>query len=113
MSIQGALITELDTFTGNPSDSTYLLIDNGSATYKIGANSLTGILELSVSSVSSLPQTISNPKITSDMKAIHAVLSDPSAQISDWTVTTSAGSAVISGSIMGTTDITLYLIVPR
>ena len=113
MSIQGSYITQLDTFSGNTSSSTYLAIDNGSATYKIDANALTGTLELSVSSVSSLPQTISNSKITSDMKVIHSVLSNPSAQTGDWTVTTSAGSAQISGTISGTTNITLYLTVPR
>lgn len=37
MAITGTLITELDTFTGNPSNTTYLPIDNGSATYKIDA----------------------------------------------------------------------------
>lgn len=113
MAITGTLITELDTFTGNISNTTYLPIDNGSATYKIDANSLVGVLELSVESVDTLPQTISNTKITTDMKAIHSILSNPSAQVGDWTVTTSAGSAVISGSISGTTDITLYLAVPR
>lgn len=113
MALQGTLITELDTFTGNTTDTTYLLIDNGSATYKIDANSLVGVLELSVESVDTLPQTISNAKITADMKAIHSILSNPSAQASDWTVTTSAGSVVISGTINGTTDITIYLAVPR
>lgn len=109
MAITGTLITELDAFTGNPSDATYLPIDNGSATYKIDANELTGVLEVSASSVSSLPQTITNSKITAGMKVVHSVLSDPSAQVSDWTVTTSAGSVSITGSISGTTDITLYL----
>lgn len=109
MAITGTLITELDTFTGNPSNTTYLPIDNGSATYKIDARSLAGVLEITASSVSSLPQTISNSKITADMKVIHSVLSNPSAQAGDWTVTTSAGSVQITGSISGTTDITLYL----
>ena len=109
MAIQGTLITELDAFTGNPSNTCFLPIDNGSATYKIDANALTGVLEVSASSVSSLPQTISNSKITAGMKVVHSVLSNPSAQTGDWTVTTSAGSVSIAGSISGTTDITLYL----
>lgn len=109
MALQGTFIGELDTFTGNPSNETYLPIETASATYKIDANTLTGVLELSVSSVSSLPQTISNAKITSTMKVIHSVLSNPSAQTGDWTVTTNNGSLSISGSISGTTNITLYL----
>ena len=113
MSIQGSYITQLDTFSGNTSSSTYLAIDNGSATYKIDANSLVGTLEVSVNSVSALPQTISNSKITSDMKVVHSVLSNPSAQIGDWTVATSNGSVQISGTINGTTNIMLYLAVPR
>ena len=68
-----------------------------------------GIVEVSTSSVSSLPATITNSRILANHLCVKAILSDPSAQISDWTVTTSAGSAVISGSISGTTDITLYL----
>ena len=81
------------------------------------ANSSSGkmmtMLKVSKSSVSSLPTTISNSNITADMEVINSVLSNPSAQTGDWTVTTSAGSAVISGSISGTTNITLYLAVPR
>lgn len=68
-----------------------------------------GIVEVSASSVSSLPTTISDASILADHVCVKAVLSNPSAQTGDWTVTTSAGSAVISGTISGTTDITLYL----
>lgn len=66
---------------------------------------------VSKSSVSSLPTTITDSKILADMVCIKAVLSNPAAQTADWTVTTSAGSAVISGTsaISGTTDIELYL----
>lgn len=70
------------------------------------------VLKVTASSVSSLSATISNSAITENMECIHSVLSNPSAQISDWTVTTSAGSVVVSGSISGTTDITLYLAEP-
>lgn len=70
-----------------------------------------GVIEVSASSVSSLPATITNPRILATHVCVKAVLSNPSAQTADWTVTTSAGSAVISGTsaISGTTDITLYL----
>lgn len=66
-------------------------------------------LVLTSSSFSSLPQAITNTAITSDMVVINSVLSNPSAQTGDWTVTTSNGSLSISGSISGATTITLYL----
>ena len=70
-----------------------------------------GTVVVSTSSVSSLPVTISDADILADHVCVKAELSNPSAQTADWTVTTSAGSAVISGTsaIRGTTDITLYL----
>lgn len=67
------------------------------------------VVTVSLSSFSSLPQTISNSKITADMKVINAILGTPSVQLSDWTVTTSAGSAVVSGTISGSTTLTLEL----
>lgn len=105
----GTLITELDTFTGVLSDSTYLLIDNGSASYKIGADSLTGVVEVYIEEASTLPQTVSDSQITADMAVVQAIVYNPSAQASDWTVTTSAGSVTISGSISGVTNISLLL----
>lgn len=66
-------------------------------------------LTLTSSSFSSLPQTITNANITSEHVVINSVLSNPSAQTGDWTVTTSNGSLSISGSISGSTTITLYL----
>lgn len=70
-------------------------------------------LVVTQASVSSLPATISNANIESDMVAVKSKLSDPSAQVGDWTVTTSAGSLTISGTINGTTDVTLYLMKSR
>lgn len=70
------------------------------------------VLKVSKSSVSSLLTIITNSAITSDMEVINCVLSNPSAQTGDWTVTTSNGSLTISGSISGTTNITLYLAEP-
>lgn len=68
-----------------------------------------GITEVSASNISSLPATISNANILANHVCVKAVLSNPSAMASVWDVTTSAGSAVITGSISGTTDITMYL----
>lgn len=66
-----------------------------------------------ISSLSSLPHTVSDSNIESDMVAIKAELSVPSAQTGDWTVDTSSGSLTISGSIDGTTNVTLYLMKSR
>lgn len=79
------------------------------ATAKAEAIAEIKCLVLTSSSFSSLPQTITNANITSDHVVINSVLSNPSAQTGDWTVTTSNGSLSISGSISGSTTTTLYL----
>ena len=72
-------------------------------------------LAVSQSSVSALPVTISSGDITANMvcKPGDCYLSNPAAQTGEWTVTTAAGSVTISGTISGTTDITLWLTTPR
>jgi hypothetical protein len=72
-------------------------------------------LEVTKSAVSSLPTTITAAEITSDMivKQGDISLSNVSAMVGEWTITTTSGSVTISGSISGTTDITLYLSTPR
>lgn len=67
------------------------------------------VIVITSSSFSSLPQTITNTAITANHVVINSVLSNPSAQAGDWTVTTSSGSLTISGSINGSTTVTLYL----
>lgn len=67
------------------------------------------VLVIEVASFSSLPQTVTNANITEDMVVVNSVLGTPSAQTSDWTVTTSDGSLTIAGSISGSTALTLYL----
>ena len=104
--------------------SAYIRASAGSSSQKIdikGDTNIAGDLtvygepvimrKVSKSSVSSLPTTISSSAITEHMECIHSVLSNPSAQTGDWTVSTSNGSLTISGSISGTTNITLYLAV--
>ena len=68
-------------------------------------------LPLSKSSVSSLPTTITDSRITSTMICPPGGmrLSSPSAQGGDWTISTAAGSVTISGTIRGTTTIYLWL----
>lgn len=70
------------------------------------------VLSVSVSSFSTLPQTVSDSKITANHVVIHSVLSNPAAQTGDWTVTTAAGSVSVSGTISGSTTLTLYLAEP-
>ena len=70
-------------------------------------------LVIEVASFSSLPQTVTNESITSDMVVVNSVLGTPSAQTSDWTVTTADGSVTVAGSISGATALTLYLMKSR
>ena len=69
------------------------------------------VIVVSIASFSSLPQTVSNAAITENHVCIKAELGTPSAQTGDWTVTTSAGSLTLSGSIIGSTTVKLYLAV--
>lgn len=103
-------------------DSGYLTSDDVSRVALVGEyDALIGKPDLTVykcvvvtsSSFSSLPQTLSNANLTANHVVVNSVLSNPSAQTSDWTITTSARSLSISGSISGSTTITLYLIEQR
>lgn len=76
-------------------------------------NSQYKLLTINVASFSSLPQTVSNSAITANHVCIKAELGTPSAQTGDWTVTTSAGSLTLSGSISGSTTATLYLAIKQ
>lgn len=67
------------------------------------------VIVITSSSFSSLPQTITDSSITANHVVINSVLSNPSTQTGDWTVTTSSGSLTISGDISGSTSVTLYL----
>ena len=72
-------------------------------------------LKVSRTGISSLQARIpagtdTNAAITADMYCIKAELSNPSAQLSDWTVNTYAGYLTIDGTISGTTDVALYLL---
>lgn len=71
------------------------------------------VLVVSVASFSSLPKQITNGNITADMVVVNSVLGTPSAQTSDWIVETAEGSARVTGSISGSTTLTLYLMKSR
>lgn len=70
------------------------------------------VLILSVTA-SSLPTTITDSAITSDMVVLKSILGNPAAQVGDLTVTTSAGSLTITGTLVASTTITLYLMRSR
>lgn len=70
-------------------------------------------LVVDVESFSSLPQTVVNESITSDMVVVKSILGTPSAQTGDWTVTTADGSVTVTGDISGSTALTLYLMKSR
>lgn len=67
------------------------------------------VLVVDIASFSSLPQTVTNSSITADMVVVNSVLGTPSAQTDTWTVTTGTGTLTVSGSISGSTTLTLYL----
>lgn len=71
-------------------------------------------LQINLGTVSSLPVTVTDDRITADhiCKPADCLLSNPSAQTSDWTVTTSDGSVTVSGSISGSTTATIWLVIP-
>lgn len=79
--------------------------------FKEAVEAIENVLVISISSFSSLPKTVTNTNITSDMVVLKAELGTPSAQTADWDVTTSDGSLQITGTsaIAGSTTLKLYL----
>lgn len=71
-------------------------------------------LKIEIASLSTLPHTISDARILKEhiCKPGDCYLSDPSAQASNWTVTTSDGSVTITGAISGSTNATIWLTIP-
>lgn len=66
-------------------------------------------ITLDCGTISSLPVTKTSQWINRNMVCLKADLGNPSAQIGDWTVTTSDGSLTISGDINGSTSLSLVL----
>ena len=69
-----------------------------------------GCVEIFIDEFNSLPQTVSNNLITGDSVVINSILSNPAAQTGDWTVTSTSGALEVSGTINGTTSLTMYLV---
>lgn len=79
-------------------------------TFIEGLKSKNNIIVIDVPSFSSLPQTVTNSLILENHVLLRYELGTPSAQESDWTVTITAGSATISGTMVSSTSTTLRLI---
>lgn len=99
--------------------------DSTSVEAKIGtiqtnASSLTSRVEqlerndilVSISSFSSLPQTVNSNLITANHRVYSYTLGNPSVQTGDWTVETANGSLNVTGTISGSTTLELILGVP-
>ncbi len=72
------------------------------------------VLVVNMGTVTTLPVTKAVAGVTTDMVPIKATLGTPSAQTGNWTVNTNtAGSVTVSGSISGSTTLTLYLMKSR
>ena len=71
------------------------------------------VLAVNCGTISSLPTTITNTNITNDMVVLQSTLGNPAAQLSEWTVSTANGKLTISGTISGSTALTLYLMKSR
>lgn len=67
------------------------------------------ILTINIGAISSLPQSFSSAKITSDMVVLNIVWGNPSAVGSNITWTTSNGRIDLSGTLIDTTTASLTL----
>lgn len=74
------------------------------------SNASSDNIVVSLSAFNALPQTITYAGMTSNHVLVHSVLSNPSAQVDNWTVITGDGTFTISGSISGSTSATLYFV---
>lgn len=72
------------------------------------------VIRVDIPSFSTLPRTVADSRITSDMQVISATLSNPDAQTGIWEVETASGSLTVrryddDAAITGATGMTLYL----
>lgn len=65
------------------------------------------VMILDFGTISSLPVIFYNSKLTSDVTVVDYELSNPSAQVGNWTVTPATGSVTVSGNISGSTNLKL------
>lgn len=109
--LRDTLVGDISTLTTSAKSSAVAAINEVKAATTSNATAVAKCetLVVTLSSIASLPQTVSDASIESDMVVANTVLSNPSAQTGNWTVSTSSGSLTVSGNISGTTNITLYL----
>lgn len=70
------------------------------------------IVTINCGTISSLPHTVTNANITAKHIPISWVFDSPLAQLDAWTISTSSGSLTITGSLRGSTTLTLVLGIP-
>lgn len=92
--------------------STYEQIPSKVSTLETKTDKLE-VLVIDCGTVSSLPKTVTDANIEDDMVVLNSEIGTPPAQTGDWTVTTSAGSLTVSGTISGSTTLKLYLMKSR
>jgi len=92
--------------------STYEQIPSKVSTLETNVGKLEALV-IDCGTVSTLPKTVTDANIEDDMVVLNSELGTPSAQTGDWTVTTSAGSLTVSGTISGSTTLKLYLMKSR
>lgn len=64
---------------------------------------------ITIPTLSNLPHTVQDDRITVNHVVFESELGTPGAQVGDWTVTTAAGSVTIDGTINGSTSLKLVL----
>jgi hypothetical protein len=64
---------------------------------------------ITISNLSALPHTVTNSKITANHRVVDMVLSNTSAQPSDWSYSTASGTLTISGTISAATNVFIQL----
>lgn len=104
-------ITDYDLVSALDADDVFL-IDGARGTKIINQSNVvreSKILKVIIPSMTSSSITVADQRITSDMIVVNSILSNPAAQIGVWTVTTGDGTVTVSGTISGSTDVTLYL----
>lgn len=90
------------------SDDVYQLSHDGARMNLIDNGIIVVTVAISAGTSTTLGST-SNSAITANHVVVNSVVANSAAQISDWTVTTSAGSVSVSGSASAATSVTLYL----
>ena len=112
---------DMATFVYDGTNYNLVGVDNVSSQIQALANQVAKceclVLSTGNTQVNALPYSFTNANIDDDMVCIKAVLGNPSAQTGDWNVVTSnngtTGTAQITGTISGSTTITLYMMKSR